>query len=99
MSVTHRPAPTHVDLRLDETGTVELASLHVGRSIREEGFVGRHLTPLPHYDPGTWEPIVVSYSRVRARRWSSATSARLWALGATELGVRWFIGDETGRDC
>ena len=41
MSVTHRPAPTPVDLRLDETGTVELASLHVGRSIREEDPVGR----------------------------------------------------------
>ena len=93
MSVTHRPAPTPVDLRLDETGTVELASLHVGRSIREEDSSG-DLDPLPTTDPGTWEPIVVSYSGCEVVDGHRRVRAAL-ALGATELGVRWFIGDET----
>ena len=86
-------APTHVDLRLDETGTVELASLHVGRSIREQDPSG-DLDPLPTTDPGTWEPIVVSCSGCEVVDGHRRVRAAL-ALGATELGVRWFIGDET----
>ncbi|MGO8859525.1 MAG: hypothetical protein ACLQRH_01945 [Acidimicrobiales bacterium] len=93
MSVTYRPAPTPFDLRPDETATVELASLHIGRSIREQDPSG-DLDPLPTTDPETWEPIVVSCSRCEVVDGHRRVRAAL-ALGATELGVRWFIGDET----
>ena len=52
------------------------------------------LDPLPTTDPETWEPIVVSYSRCEVVDGHRRVHAAL-ALGATELGVRWFIGDET----
>jgi ParB-like chromosome segregation protein Spo0J len=78
--------------RPGQIATVELASLHVGLSIREQGPSGDH-GPLPMTEPETWEPILVSCSRYEVVDGHRRVRAAL-VLGATELRVRWFVGDE-----